>query len=129
MMEVAAGGRSAAAGTKGLPMPHAQQPTGTVIGFDQGRARVAPRREPHSLMEAVFSEGSVLLRADDRPARIVAAMLGRLGFFIIEEIRPDGACRLAAGALRLVSGVHPWRVSKADLSGADDLAYAPAGRA
>ena len=87
-----------------------------IIGFDNRRAQKAPLREPKRLLERVYTEGSLLVRADDRPARIVAAMLGRLGFLILDEIGPEGAVtRLTSAEMRLASP-HPWRVSKPDLS-------------
>jgi hypothetical protein len=92
-----------------------------VIGFESHKARTAPRREPRSLMEAVYSAGSVVLRADDRSARMVAAILGRLGFFCVDEMRPDGAVRrLGPSEMRLNACAHPWRVSKADFAGDAD---------
>lgn len=89
-----------------------------VIGLENRRARRAPSREPKSLLEHVYAEGSLLVRADDRPARMVAAMLGRLGFLVLDEIGPEGSVRrLAPREMSLAAGTNPWRASKADLQG------------
>lgn len=88
----------------------------TVIGLESRRARNAPPREPKSLLETVYSAGSLLVRADDRPARMVAATLARFGFLVVDEICPDGEVRrLEPGVAGMAARGHPWRVSKPDL--------------
>jgi hypothetical protein len=87
----------------------------TVIGFEARRAQGAPWRDPTRLLDAVHSADFILLRADDRPAKAVAAILAGLGFLLVEEIAPDGAARrLHPGQFRSASPRCPWRVRPAD---------------
>jgi hypothetical protein len=93
-----------------------QASNAAVIGLESRRAKAAPRQNPATLMDAVFSAGSLLLRPDDRPAKAVAVMLSALGFFVIDEIGPDGAVtRLRPGGYKTASPANAWRVIKADL--------------
>lgn len=92
------------------------QDSTAVIGLEARRARAAPRQNPAQLMERVYSAGSLVLRADDRPAKGVAAMLAALGLVVVDELRPDGSVeRLGPGRFRGASPASPWRVLKADL--------------
>jgi hypothetical protein len=97
-------------------MMPSQNTAAAVIGFENRRAQKAPLREPKSLLERVYTEGSLLVRADDRSARTVAAMLGRLGFLILDEIGPEGDVRRLTPAETSLGSKNPWRVSKPDLS-------------
>jgi hypothetical protein len=99
-----------------------------VIGLESRRAKAAPRRNPATLMDAVYSAGSLLLRPDDRPAKAVAVMLSALGFFVIDEIAPDGTVtRLRPGGYKTASPANAWRVVKADLgAGAEGVPDAAA---
>jgi hypothetical protein len=90
-----------------------------VIRFKRGRPRAGTRREPRHLMEAVYAAGSVAVAADDLPTKLAAALLETLGFFVLDEIQPDGtARRLGAGETRpALARERPWRISKPAFGG------------
>ena len=93
------------------------EPTSNVVSF-KSRKAAAPQRPPKSLLEAVYSAGSLAVAADDQATRMAAALLGALGFFVIEEVQPDGtARRLERGEARLGSSSHPWRLLKPAFDG------------
>jgi hypothetical protein len=87
------------------------EPTPNVIAFRR-RAAPAPARHPNGLMEAVYSAGSLTLRADDVATKTAAVMLQALGFLLIDEILADGTPRrLARGEARKALD-RPWRLLK-----------------
>ncbi|HVL73222.1 MAG TPA: hypothetical protein VM434_15245 [Beijerinckiaceae bacterium] len=91
--------------------------TASIISFENRKAAASPRRDPKGLMEAVYAAGSLTVRGDDRPTKAVAAMLGALGFFVVEEIRADGSTRRLGPGDARGAAANPWRVSKADFAG------------
>jgi hypothetical protein len=87
------------------------EPTSNVVAFRR-RAAPAPTRHPNGLMEAVYSAGSLTLRADDVATKTAAVMLQALGFLLIDEILADGTPRrLARGEARKALD-RPWRMVK-----------------
>src|SRR3954462_2008418 len=84
-----------------------------VVRFRSARSPASSLRDQKGLMDAVYCAGSLPLRADDRPAKVMASRLQVFGFVSIQEIQPDGTAR----ALRPSESIHaslerPWRVSK-----------------
>jgi hypothetical protein len=79
----------------------------------------AAQRHPKHLMEAVYASGSLAVAPDDLATKMSAALLATLGFFVIEEIQPDGvARRLQRGeARRALAAQRPWRVSRPAFDG------------
>jgi hypothetical protein len=87
------------------------EPTSNVVAFRK-RVAPAPKRHPKSLMEAVYSAGSLAIGADETAIKTAAVMLHALGFLVVDEILADGtARRLSRGQAR--QALHrPWRLSK-----------------
>jgi hypothetical protein len=88
------------------------QPT-NVIRFPGARSSANPRHDQKSLMDAVYSAGSLTIRADDRVMKAMATRLTIFGFVVIDEVQVDGMGR----RLRPSEAFHgstalPWRVSK-----------------
>ena len=90
------------------------EPEPNVVAF---KPRAAVAHHPKSLMERVYTAGSVSLRADDRATKAAAVMLQALGFLVVEEILADGTPRrLQRGETKRAMD-RPWRLSKPAFSG------------
>jgi hypothetical protein len=88
------------------------QPT-NVIRFPGSRFSASPRRDQRSLMDAVYSAGSLPIAAGDRSTKVMATRLTIFGFVVIDEIQADGtARRLRPSEAIHASTAHPWRISK-----------------
>ena len=88
------------------------QPT-NVIRFPGARSSANPRRDQKSLMEAVYSAGSLTIGADDRVTKAMATRLTIFGFVVIDEVEANGtARRLRPSEAFHASTALPWRVSK-----------------
>jgi hypothetical protein len=96
------------------------EPTSNVVAFRR-RAAAIPQRHPKTLMEAVYSAGSLAIAAEETALKSAAAMLHALGFLEVEEILADGtARRLPRGRTRGALD-RPWRLSKPAVSGESGL--------
>ncbi|MBF9196081.1 hypothetical protein [Microvirga terrestris] len=88
------------------------QPT-NVIRFPGARSSAHPRHDQKSLMDAVYSAGSLTIRADDRAMKAMATRLTIFGFVVIDEIQVDGmGRRLRPSEAFNASTALPWRISK-----------------
>jgi hypothetical protein len=88
------------------------QPT-NVIRFPGARSSANPRRDQKSLMDAVYSAGSLTIGADDRVTKGMATRLTIFGFVVIDEIQANGmGRRLRPSEAFHASTALPWRVSK-----------------
>ncbi|MDQ4136872.1 MAG: hypothetical protein M3158_11860 [Pseudomonadota bacterium] len=84
-----------------------------VVAFRHARPQSYSRRDQKTLMEAVYSAGSLPVLADDRATKAMAARLQLFGFVIIEEIGADGSARRLRSSEAIdASPARPWRVSK-----------------
>ena len=84
-----------------------------VVRFPGPRARPFSGRDQRSLMDAVYSAGSLPVAAEDRATKAMATRLTIFGFVVIDEIQRDGtARRLRPSEAVHASTAHPWRVSK-----------------
>ena len=87
--------------------------TSNVIRFPGPRSRPFSRRDQRSLMDAVYTAGSLPIAAEDRDTKVMATRLTIFGFVVIDEIQRDGtARRLRPSEAVHASTAHPWRVSK-----------------
>ena len=92
------------------------EPTSNVIPFRK-RTVSGPAYHPKGLVTAVYSTGSLAVRADDIATKTAALMLQGLGFLLIEEILADGTPRrLRRGEAREAMD-RPWRLLKPAFSG------------
>ncbi|KPQ11176.1 MAG: hypothetical protein HLUCCO17_07275 [Saliniramus fredricksonii] len=87
--------------------------TATIVRFPGGRGSASPFRDQKSLMDAVYSAGSIPVSATDRATKRMAARLQVLGFFEINEVTGDGALRrLRPSEAILAEDLRPWRIAK-----------------
>jgi hypothetical protein len=92
------------------------EPTSNVVAFRPRRAP-GPSRHPKSLMEAVYSAGSLTLPADDLALKTAALMLQALGFLVVEELLADGTPRRVGRGEARRAMDRPWRLSKPGFAG------------
>jgi hypothetical protein len=84
-----------------------------VIRFPGARSSASPRRDQRSLMDAVYTAGSLPIPAEDRAMKVMATRLTIFGFVVIDEIQADGtARRLRPSEAIHASTARPWRISK-----------------
>ena len=84
-----------------------------VIRFPGARSSANSSRDQRSLMDAVYTAGSLPIAASDRATKVMATRLTIFGFVVIDEIKPDGmARRLRPSEAFHASTDWPWRVSK-----------------
>ncbi len=92
------------------------EPASNVVAFRR-RDTAGPSRHPKSILEAVYTAGSLTLRGDDLATKTAAVMLHGFGFLIIDEVLADGSLRpLKRGEARRAMD-RPWRLSKPPYSG------------
>lgn len=92
------------------------EPATNVVAF-KPRTASAVQAHPKSLLERIYTAGSLSLPADDVATKTAAVMLQALGFLVIEEVLADGTLRgLARGQARTAMD-RPWRLSKPAYSG------------
>ena len=85
-----------------------------VVRFPGPRASARLRgRDQRSLMDAVYSAGSLPVAAEDRATKVMATRLTIFGFVVIDEIqaRRHGPPPAPSEAVQ-ASTAQPWRVSK-----------------
>jgi hypothetical protein len=88
------------------------QPT-NVIRFPGSRSGSSTRRDQRSLMDAVYTAGSLPIAAEDRATKAMATRLTIFGFVVIDEIQADGTPRrLRASEAVQACTRRPWRISK-----------------
>jgi hypothetical protein len=95
------------------------QPAPNVVRFPGPRSGSSSRRDQKSLMDTIYTMGSLCVPADDRDTKAMAARLQVFGFLVIEEVQADGSTR----ALRASETMHaaterPWLLSKPSLGAA-----------
>ena len=91
-------------------MPH---PSTNVVPFRAAKAGASPSCDQRSLLDAVYTSGSLALPADDRAGKQLAARLQIYGFVTLDEVEPDGSARRLRPSEAVEASVaHPWRVSK-----------------
>ena len=84
-----------------------------VVRFRSALSPASSLRDQKSLMDAVYTAGSLPLRADDRSAKVMASRLQVFGFVAVEEIQADGTTRALRPSESIYASLdHPWRVSK-----------------
>jgi hypothetical protein len=81
------------------------------------RASPIAAAAPKTILEGIYTAGSLALPADEVATKMAAVMLQALGFIVIDEILADGTPRrLEKGKARLAMD-RPWRLAKAGFSG------------
>jgi hypothetical protein len=84
-----------------------------VVRFRSPRSAASPRLDQRTLMDAVYTAGSLPIAADDRATKVMATRLSICGFVVIDEVQADGSPRrMRPSEAVKTSLIHPWRVSK-----------------
>jgi len=83
---------------------------------------------PKTILERIYTAGSLALPADDVATKMASLMLQALGFIVIDEILADGTPRrLERGRARAAMD-RPWRLAKAGFGGEIGVPDAPPRR-
>ena len=83
---------------------------------------------PKTILERIYTAGSLALPADDVATKLASLMLQALGFIVIDEILADGTPRrLERGQARAAMD-RPWRLAKAGFAGEIGVPDAPPRR-
>lgn len=84
-----------------------------VVRFPGARSAASPRRDQKSLMDAVYTAGSLPIAAEDRATKVMATRLSIFGFVTLDEVQADGTSRrLRPSEAIHASTARPWRVSR-----------------
>ena len=92
------------------------EPETNVVAF-RPRQASALQAQPKSLIERVYSAGSLAIRADDAGTKMAALTLQSLGFLLIEEVLADGSLRPLPRKEAREAMARPWRLVKPAFSG------------
>ncbi len=91
------------------------QASAAIVRFPGARHGACAFRDQKSLMDAVYSAGSIPVGADDVSTKRMAARLQVLGFFDVSEISGDGSLRrLRPSESMRAEDSRPWRIAKPD---------------
>ena len=95
-----------------------------VVRFPGPRATASDGREQRGLLDTVYTSGALVVAADDRETKTMAARLQVFGFLNISEISMDGSARrLRPSETAKADPRRPWRLSRPSF---DELAPIPA---
>ena len=84
-----------------------------VVRFPGSRHTASAERDQKSLLDTIYNNGSILIAADDRETKTMAARLQVFGFLNIAEISMDGSARrLRPSETMDISSARPWRLSR-----------------
>lgn len=84
-----------------------------VIRFPGPRVVAASNGEQRGLLDTVYTNGSMVVAADDRETKALASRLQVFGFLNIAEISMDGSLRkLRPSEVSTLSTERPWRLSR-----------------
>ncbi len=94
-----------------LPNPEILAPN--VVRFPGMRGAGAGERDQKSLLDTIYTNGAIVIAANDRETKAMAARLQVFGFLNIAEISMDGSARrLRPSETMEVSSARPWRLSR-----------------
>jgi hypothetical protein len=84
-----------------------------VVRFPGPRATQTANRDQKGLLDTVYTNGSLVIAADDRETKMIASRLQIFGFLNIAEVRMDGSVRsLRPSEAATASLTRPWRLSR-----------------
>ena len=87
--------------------------TTNVVRFPGPKGGKSRTRDQRSLLDTVYTQGVLLVPADDRETKGMAAHLQIFGFLNISEMTSDGSARrLKPSEAASTSGERPWRLSR-----------------
>lgn len=91
------------------------QASAAIVRFPGARRGACAFRDQKTLMDAVYSAGSIPVGAEDISTKRMAARLQVLGFFDVSEISGDGSLRrLRPSESMRADDARPWRIAKPD---------------
>lgn len=90
-----------------------------VVRFPGPRAAPSQGRDQKGLLDTVYTNGSMVIAADDKDTKLMASRLQVFGFLNVAEVMMDGSVRLLrpSEAAKLALA-RPWRLSRPSF---DDL--------
>ena len=100
-----------------------------VVRFPGPRATPAAssERAQKGLLDTVYTNGSLVIAADDRETKTMAARLQVFGFLNIAEVSMDGSVRrLRPSETMDISTARPWRLSRPSWDSAEVSVEFPA---
>lgn len=84
-----------------------------VIRFPGPRAVKTNNTEQKGLLDTVYTNGALMVAADDRETKALASRLQVFGFLNVAEIENDGSARrLRPSEVSKLSTARPWRLSR-----------------
>lgn len=84
-----------------------------VIRFPGPRMVKSSNSEQKGLLDTVYTNGALMVAADDRETKALASRLQVFGFLNIAEITSDGSARkLRPSEVSRLSTARPWRLSR-----------------
>ena len=84
-----------------------------VIRFPGPRTAKSSNTEQKGLLDTVYTNGALMVAADDRETKALASRLQVFGFLNISEINTDGSARrLRPSEVSRLSTARPWRLSR-----------------
>jgi hypothetical protein len=84
-----------------------------VVPFRRAKPFAPSKPDQKTLMDAVYTAGSLPVPAADEDTKVLASRLQVFGFVVIDEVRPDGSARRLRPSEAILAETHrPWRVSK-----------------
>ena len=94
-----------------------------VIRFPGPKATASAGRDQKGLLDTVYTNGSLVVAADDRETKALASRLQVFGFLNVAEVSMDGSTRkLRASEVSALSTERPWRLSRPSFEGLPPLA-------
>jgi hypothetical protein len=96
-----------------------------VVRFPGMRGPGAGERDQKSLLDTIYTNGALVIAADDNATKSMAARLQVFGFLNIAEISMDGSARrLRPSETMEISTARPWRLSRPSWDAAEAAAAA-----
>ena len=84
-----------------------------VVRFPGPKGTASCDRDQKGLLDIVYTSGAMVVAADDRATKTMAARLQVFGFVNIAEISMDGSARrLRPSETMSPSTARPWRLSR-----------------
>jgi len=87
-----------------------------VVRFPGRRSGGSSQQDQKSLMDTVYTSGSICVAADDFETKALASRLQIFGFITIDEVQADGTVRRLRASEAARAAACPWRVSRPSLS-------------
>jgi hypothetical protein len=84
-----------------------------VVRFPGTRGAQSGERDQKSLLDTIYNNGVMVIAADDRDTKAMAARLQVFGFLNVAEVSMDGSVRrLRPSETMEISCARPWRLSR-----------------